>query len=82
MEDVLLQQAFGGASFQHVRDDDGGLATLKVRVVPASRDGDPEAEPWRLHGQTTQITERRRKITTCSHQAELFGLGSARARSH
>lgn len=64
MEDVLLQQAFGGASFQHVRDDDGGLAALKVWVVPTSRYGDPKAEPWRLHGETTQITERKRKIIT------------------
>lgn len=65
MEDVLLQQAFGGASFQHVRDDDGGLAALKVWVVPTSRYGDPKAEPWCLHGETTQITERKRKIITC-----------------
>lgn len=65
MEDVLLQQAFGGASFQHVRDDDGGLAALKVRVVPTSRYGYTKAEPWCLHAETTQITETRRTIITC-----------------
>lgn len=36
MEEDLLQQAFRWASFQHVRDDDGGLATLKMRVIPTS----------------------------------------------
>lgn len=57
MEEVLLQQAFGGASFQHVRDDDGGLAALKVRVVPTSRYGYPKAEPWCLHAETTRRGE-------------------------
>lgn len=35
-ERSLLQQAFSWASFQHVRDDDGGLAALKMRVIPTS----------------------------------------------
>lgn len=76
---VLLQQALGWASLQHIRYDDGRLPALKVRVIPSARDSDPEAEPWCLRDTHLHVTQQvrgtHRNIRTTVEELERDGIG-------
>lgn len=45
----LQQQAFSRSSLQHIRDDDGRLSGLFIRIVFSARHGDPKSHFRMLH---------------------------------
>lgn len=75
---ALLQQALGWASLQHIRDDDGRLPALKVRVIPSAWDSDPEAKPWCLWDTHLHVTQQVRRTLNHSRHSGRAGEGQNR----
>lgn len=72
---VLLQQALGWTSLQHIRYDDGRLPALKVRVIPPAWDSDPEAKPRSLRDTQPHVNKQTRGKPKHSKQPGRAGEG-------